>query len=108
MSETALVDVLGMLAGGVWISAAIYFQLIRERTVHPGYVSSLLLIGVALVLASSALAFAGRPSTFQLLGIVANGLFIVIGIGAWYALEIYAELEDAKCNLDDVDAADTH
>ena len=106
MSETALVDVLGMLAGGVWISAAIYFQLIRERTVHPGYVSSLLLIGVALVLASSALAFA--PSTVQLLGIVANGLFIVIGIGAWYALEIYAELEDAKCNLDDVDAADTH
>jgi hypothetical protein len=32
----------------------------------------------------------------------------LIGIGAWYALEIYAELEDAKCNLDDVDAADTH
>lgn len=107
MSETALVDVLGMIAGGVWISAALYFQLIRERAVHPAYVSSLLLIGVALMLASSALAFAGRPSTVQLLGVVANGLFIVVGIGVWYALEISAELDDAKCNVDDV-GADTH
>ena len=103
MSETALVDLLGMLAGGVWISAALYFQLIRDRPVHPGYVSALLLIGVALMMASSALAFAGRPGTVQLLGIVANLLFIALGIGVWYALEIFTDLEEAKACVDDHD-----
>ena len=46
-----------------------------------------------------------EPQLMPYTEIVMIGL---IGIGAWYALEIHAEIEDAKCNLDDVDAADTH
>lgn len=101
MSETALVDVLGMIAGGIWISAALYFQLIRTKRVHPAYVAALLLIGVALMMASSAFALTGHPSTVQFLGIIANAVFIVVGLGVWYLLENFASLEDAKCAADD-------
>ena len=42
MSEAPLVNVLGMVAGAVWMSGALYFQLIREHRVHPAFVSALL------------------------------------------------------------------
>ncbi|QBI90086.1 transmembrane domain protein [Halobacterium phage ChaoS9] len=101
MTDPTLVDILGTIVGCIWISAAVYFQLIRERPVHPGYVASLLLIGVALMLSSAALPLAGRTSTIQLLGVFANALFIALGLGVWYALEISADLEDAKtCDAD--------
>ena len=99
-TESLLVDTLGMIAGGIWISAAVYFQLIRDRPAHPGYVASLLLIGIALTMASSALAFAGRPGTVQLLALIANALFIVIGIGVSYAIEVSTELQEAQCPVD--------
>lgn len=101
MTDPSLVDVLGMIAGGVWMSGALYFQLIREGDVHPAYVVGLFLIGVGLMMASSAVALAGRTATIELLGILANGLFIILGVGVWYALEHHIETEERKALSDD-------
>lgn len=100
-SEAGLVDILGMFAGGIWISAAVYFQLIRAGRVEPGYVASLLLIGVALILGSSALTLGARPTTVELLGILANALMIVVGIGVWYFLEQSVCLQERKALPED-------
>jgi len=105
MSEAPLVDVLGAIAGTTWIAAAMYFQFIRREQVHPVYVSVLMLIGVALMMGSSALALAGRPGTVEILGIAANVLFILLGLGAWYALERYADLEERKAAGEDARAS---
>jgi len=96
MTDPTLVDVLGMIASGVWISGALYFQLIREGDVHPAYVVGLLLIGVALMMVSSAVAIPGRTTTIQVLGILANGLFTLLGIGVWYSLEKHICIEETK------------
>jgi hypothetical protein len=96
MSNAALVDVLGMVAGAIWMSAALYFQFLRREMVHPAYVSVLMLIGVALMMGSSALTIAGKPGTVELLGIAANALFIALGLAAWIGLERYALLEERK------------
>jgi len=101
MSEASLVDVLGMIAGAVWMAAALYFQFLRQKSVHPAYVSVLMLIGVALMMGSSALALGGRPGTVEILGTLANALFILLGLGAWYGLERYALLEERKAAGDD-------
>jgi drug/metabolite transporter (DMT)-like permease len=101
MSEPPLVNVLGMIAGAVWMSAALYFQLIRERRVHPAFVSALFLIGVALMMASSAVAVDGRPSIVELLAVTANGLFIGLGFAAWYAIEKYTTLQETKSLAED-------
>jgi len=102
MSDAHLVDVLGMIAGAVWMSAAIYFQLIREGEVHPAFVSALFLIGVALTMASSAIAIAGRPGIVELLAVLANALFIVLGVAASFTIEKYAKIQEAK-TVDDVE-----
>lgn len=101
MTEATLVDVLGMVAGGVWISGALYFQLIREGDVHPVYVIGLFLIGVGLMMGSSAVAIDGRTTTIEFLGILANGLFIILGIGVLYALEHHIETEETKALAED-------
>ena len=101
MTEASLVDVLGMIAGGVWISGALYFQLIREGDVHPIYVIGLFLIGVALMMTSSVIVLAGRTATIEILGVLANGMFILLGIGAWYALERRVCLEETKALAED-------
>ncbi|WP_143416427.1 hypothetical protein [Halobacterium hubeiense] len=106
MTEGALVNVLGMVAGTVWMSAALYFQLIRPERVHPGFVSALFLIGVALMLGSSAVTITGRPSFVETLAIAGNGLFILIGLGAWYTLERYADLQALKDHTNET--RDTH
>jgi len=93
--SSGLVDLLGMIAGGVWLSAAIYFQMVRSRSVDPANVLLLLSIGISLVLSSGAVAALG-PGTVELFAMVANSLFIVIGVGVWFALERAAELEDRK------------
>lgn len=87
MIDTQLVDTLGAFAGVIWMSAALYFQFWRTDHVHPALVSSLFLIGVALMMASSALVLAGRPAMVVFLGLVGNGLFAALGIAVWYGLD---------------------
>ncbi|MDF9748382.1 hypothetical protein [Natrinema salsiterrestre] len=87
MIDTQLVDTIGAFAGVIWMSAALYFQFWRRDHVHPALVSSLFLIGVALLMASSALVLAGRPAMVVLLGLIANGLFAALGIAVWYGLD---------------------
>lgn len=86
MTDPSIVDVLGAFAGSLWMCAAFYFQMIRARSIHPAYVSALFLIGVALLMGSAAVAVDG-PTTVTLLAIAGNVLFILLGIGVWYALE---------------------
>lgn len=92
---SSLVDVLGFVAGAIWMCSAIYFQMVRTRSVHPAYVASLFLIGVALMMGSSALALRDTQ-TVQVLAIAGNVLFIALGLGVWYALESAADLQDRK------------
>jgi hypothetical protein len=101
MSEPPLVNFLGMIAGAVWMSSALYFQLIRERRVHPAFVSALFLIGTALMMASSAIAVDGRPGFVEVLAVTANLVFIGLGLGAWYAIERYASLQECKTPTED-------
>jgi len=105
MMIQGLVDGLGMLAGAVWMCGALYFQFIRGGRVHPAFVSVLFLIGVALMMGSSAIAFAGRPSIVGFLAVFANVLFIILGLGAWYGIEKHASIQEAKSIPEDcVDA----
>jgi CHASE2 domain-containing sensor protein len=101
MSDVPLVNALGTVAGAVWMAAALYFQLLRARPVHPAYVTVLFLIGVALMMGSSAIAIEGQPGTVELLGIAANVLFIALGLAVWYGLERYADLEERKAAGED-------
>jgi len=93
--SSALVDVMGAVAGGIWISAAMYFQMVRTRHVHPAYVGALFLIGVALMMGSAALAVRG-PQTVEILAITGNALFAGLGIGVWIVLERAADIEIRK------------
>jgi hypothetical protein len=96
MSKAPLVNVLGMVAGAIWMSGALYFQLIRNQRVHPAFVSALFLIGTALLMASSAIVVDGRSNFVELLAVGANLLFIGLGLASWYAIEKYTSLQEAK------------
>jgi len=96
----SVVNALGAVAGTIWICAALYFQMLRSRSVHPAYVATLFLIGVALMMSSSALALRG-PKTIELFAVIGNALFIGLGIGVWYILEKAAELQDRKAACDE-------
>ena len=99
MSNTSLVNIFGMLAGTIWMCAAFYFQMVTGRSIHPAYVSSLFLIGVALMMSSSALALKS-PGTIETLAIAGNIIFCVLGIGVWYSLwKSQALDEDLFLNL---------
>jgi len=105
MSDVPLVNALGTVAGGVWMIAAFYFQMLRARQVHPAYVAVLFLVGLALLLGSSAFVLEGQPGTVEVLGIAANALFIVVGLGVWYALERHADLQERKATGEDARAS---
>lgn len=87
MIDTQLVDTLGALAGVIWMTASLYFQFLRRDHVHPALVSGLFLIGVALMMGSSAIVLSGSPSTVVLLGMIGNALFAALGIVVWVGLE---------------------
>lgn len=108
MTNSVLVDGLGMFAGAVWMSGALYFQFIRNGRVHPGYVGAQFLIGVALLLGSSAFVISGRTALVQLLAIGGYVLFMLIGLGAWYELDKYADREEQKSLDAHADSHDSH
>jgi drug/metabolite transporter (DMT)-like permease len=91
MSE--LVDTLGLLAGALWLCSAIYFQLVRERRVPAAYIIGQLLVGIALVAISSAVALEGRPTTVAMLGVIGYLLFMGLAVGVWWWLETRVESE---------------
>jgi len=95
MTDSVLVDVLGMIAGATWLCAALYFQMIRRKRVHPAFVAALSLIGVALMMASSAFALRS-PGVGELLAVGANVIFIALGLAVSVGLEKHAKLQDAK------------
>lgn len=95
MTDSVLVDVLGMIAGATWLCAALYFQMIRRKRVHPAFVAALSLIGVALMMASSAFALRS-PGVGEILAVGANVIFIALGLAVSVGLEKHAKLQDAK------------
>jgi len=103
MIDTAFADIVGMIAGGVWLTGAIYFQMIREGDVHPAWIAMLFLVGTALMMSSSAIALADRSEIIGLFGILANVLFLLLGIGVWYMLEWHVCTQEKK-QVTDVDA----
>jgi len=90
-----LVNTLGALAGTVWIASALYFQMVRSRTIHPAYTAALFLIGVALMLGSASLAIR-ETEAVMLAATVANALFLGLGFGVWYVLERAADIKVRK------------
>lgn len=107
MIDTAFADIIGMIAGGVWLTGSIYFQMIREGEVHPAWIALLFLVGTALMMSSSAIALAGRNEIIGLFGILANVLFLLLGIGVWYMLEWHVSTKEKK-QVTDVDADGVH
>lgn len=102
MSE--IVELLGMIAGAVWISAAIYFQMVRAKRIHPAWVSFLFLVGMSTVMGSAAVAVRG-PQLAESLAIAGNLLLLAVGIGVAVGLEYRADLDERKC-VEETDAAD--
>lgn len=90
--SSPLVDIVGMLAGAVWMSAAFYFQMIRHDLIDPGYVAALFLIGLSLMLSSSAIAImdTALATTLAVLG---QALMLFVGLGAWWVLDRSAVLK---------------
>lgn len=82
--SNALVDTLGVLAGVVWMSGAIFYQMMYDRRVPPQYILSMFAIGVALFMISSAVALSERPALAVALGVVGNMVFVVLGVAAWW------------------------
>jgi cytosine/uracil/thiamine/allantoin permease len=77
-----MVDTLGMVAGAIWISAALHFRFVRDSKVHPGVIGGTFCIGVALMLSSSALVVE-RPSTVVTFAALANAIFCFVGVAMW-------------------------
>lgn len=96
MTSSTIVNSLGMLAGAVWLCGAIYFQLIREGRTRPGFVTLLTCIGIALMMASSAIAFDGRPPVVETLAILANLLFLCLGVAASLVIEWVTKTREAQ------------
>ena len=90
-----LVDVLGAFAGVIWLSGAIYFQMIHKDPIDASYVAAMALIGLSLLMSSSALTITNvRLASW--LAIAANVLFIFIGLGACIVLETRADLKERQ------------
>jgi len=96
---SSLVNTLGMVAGTVWVCAAIWFQLIHPTRVHPKYVVGTFLIGSALILSSSSAVL--TPSLAESFAITANIVFIVLGCATWVYIERTADDDEL---VDDVDS----
>lgn len=94
MSE-ALVDLVGMAAGAIWMSAAFHFQMIRRDSVDAGYVAAMFLIGLSLMLSASAIAVMDTTvaTTLAVLGQV---LMLFVGLGAWWTLDRAAVLRQQQ------------
>ena len=101
MSGT-LANVIGLLAGAVWLSAALWFQLIKPEPIHPGLVAALCLVGISLTLASSAVVLTSELAL--LLGVVANGLFLALGGVTWVALNRLADRQAVRKGINDPSA----
>jgi len=97
---SSLVNTLGMVAGSVWVCAAIWFQLIHPKRVHPKYVVGTFLIGSALILTSSSAVL--TPSLAESFAITANILFTLLGCATWVYIERHAETDEL---VDDVDGS---
>ena len=94
-SSAPLVNALGMTAGGIWMCAALYFQMVRHSRTHPAYIAAAFLIGVALMMSSSALVVRG-PGTIVTLAVIANTIFCILGLGAWVALIKASRIRESK------------
>lgn len=100
MIDSTVVDTLGAVAGAIWISAAIFYQLVRGCRVHPGIIGAMALVGVAILLGSASLATVA-PGIAVIFGALANGIFCLLGVGAWIFLERRAELINHQCPADE-------
>lgn len=97
---TDLVNLLGMCAGAIWMSAAFYFQMIRTEAVNPAHVATLFLIGISLLLSSSAIAISNARLVWMF-AVFGQTLFIALGLGAWWVLETHAKLREQQRLPDD-------
>jgi len=89
--SSALVDLVGMAAGAVWMSAAFHFQMVRRDTVEPGYVAAMFLIGLSLMLSASALAIMDTQLAATL-AVIGQVIMLLLGIAAWWGIDRAATL----------------
>lgn len=94
-----LVNGLGLIAGAVWIMAAIWFEFIRPGRIHAKYIAGTFLIGSALILGSSS-AVTSSPTLAETAAVIANLLFLLLGVGAWVYIECVAKDTPTADDLD--------
>ncbi|SEH60623.1 hypothetical protein SAMN05192561_11221 [Halopenitus malekzadehii] len=101
---SSLVNTLGMVAGSVWVGAAIWFELIHPKRVHAKYVIGTFLIGSALILASSSTVLAS-PTLAESFAVAANILFTLLGCATWVYIEKHT---DDPPTADDLSESTSH
>ncbi|WP_058366650.1 hypothetical protein [Haloparvum sedimenti] len=85
-----LVNTLGLIAGSVWVCAAIWYELIYAKQAHPHFVLGSFLLGSGIIMGSAALALTS-PTLIETFAIVSNLVFLVLGIGTWYYIAFVEE-----------------
>lgn len=91
-----LVDSLGALAGIIWVSSAIYYQMVHPHRIPVKYIATLFGVGAGLLLVSSAVSVSAGPRTSIALGIIGNLLFLLLGIGISIHLRNEVQGDDAE------------
>lgn len=95
------VDILGLVAGAVWLLAAIYLEMIRDDRAPIEYVVGFTGVGSALIMLSAApLSTSHQLTTLLIVG--AYLMFLVLGVAAWY----WADHVDLRST--DPDTPDDH
>lgn len=100
MSSASLFELLTMLPGAIWLCAALYFQLVFDDRVHPGYVIVMLLMGASLLMLSSVWTLPHRPAVVQLLVVTANVILSLLGIVV--SIAVRERLDEPTETVDDI------
>jgi hypothetical protein len=94
--ETELVDTIGVIAGGLWLAGALYWQTVSTRACPVKYSVAMTIVGTSLMFGSSALVLQTTSETAIALGILGNLLMLALGVAVHVHLS--RSLDDEEDN----------
>jgi hypothetical protein len=92
--ESEFVDTIGVIAGGLWLAGALYWQVVSRRDCPVKYSVAMTIVGTSLLFGSSAIVVQTTSEAAIALGIVANLLMLALGIAVHVHLSRSLDDED--------------